>query len=241
MPTVILAGGLATRLQPLTERIPKALIEVAGRPFLAHQLSWLHRQGVSRVVLLAGHLGQMIQEAFGDGNEHGLSIDYCFDGPILLGTGGAIRAAMPILPDRFFVLYGDSYLTCNMSAVQSAFERSGSAALMTVFHNDGRFDASNVEFDGGKILAYDKKNRTEAMRHIDYGLGVFRRDVFDSLPASVAVDLATVYQDLLKNRQLAAHEVNERFYEIGSVAGLRETDAFLRGSAGGGVTAPIVS
>lgn len=227
MPAVILAGGLATRLYPLTEAIPKALIDVAGQPFLSHQLLRLKDQGVRRALLLVGHLGDMIARQYGDGSQFGLSLEYSFDGPVLLGTAGAIRRAMPLLPERFFVLYGDSYLTCDFSAVARAFSQSEARALMTVYRNENRYDTSNVDFDGARIVRYDKRHRTPTMRHIDYGLGAFERSVFAALPPDTAYDLATVYQDLLAARQLAAFEVHERFYEIGSHQGLEETARFL--------------
>ena len=232
MPAVILAGGLATRLRPLTERIPKALIEVAGHPFLWHQLQLLKRNGIRRVVLLVGHLGESIRQRFQDGAELGISIDYSFDGPALLGTAGAIRQALPLLPERFFVLYGDSYLPCNYAAVEAAFRQSGSPGLMTVYRNEGLYDTSNVEYDGGRILRYDKRNRTPAMHHIDYGLGAFHRSVFEAIPPGQARDLATVYQDLLQAGSLAAFEVHQRFYEIGSPEGLRDTAEFLKAAGG---------
>jgi len=228
MPAVILAGGLATRLKPLTETIPKALLPVAGRPFLEHQLELLGREGIREVFVLAGHLGERIQQTFGDGGQLGVSIRYSFDGPTLLGTGGAIRKALQLLPARFFVIYGDSYLTCSFQDVQHTFDSSGKQGLMTVYRNNDQFDASNVEFDGARIIVYDKKNRTPRMHHIDYGLGAFRREVFEVLPSDTNIDLATIYQDLLQQEQLAAFEVRERFYEIGSLSGLQETDEFLR-------------
>jgi NDP-sugar pyrophosphorylase family protein len=231
MPAVILAGGLATRLQPLTQNIPKALIQVADHPFLWHQLMLLKRRGVRSIILLVGHLGEMIVERFGDGSALELSIQYCFDGPILLGTAGAIRKALPLLPPRFFVLYGDSYLTCDYEAIESAFACSGAPALMTVYRNQGRFDTSNVEFDGKNILRYDKKAHSDgATHHIDYGLGAFDREVFSQVPEGEVCDLASVYQKLLKAHRLAAYEVYERFYEIGSPDGLRDTEAYIKSS-----------
>jgi NDP-sugar pyrophosphorylase family protein len=227
MPVLILAGGLATRLRPLTEKIPKALIEVAGRPFLWHQIQLLKRNGIREVILSVGYLGEQIQDLYGDGSKLGISIVYAFDGPVLLGTAGAIRNALELLPERFFVLYGDSYLTCDFRAIEQAFQQSGLSGLMTVYRNEGLFDSSNVEFDGTHILKYDKINRTTAMRHIDYGLGAFRRNVFASLPAGEKVDLASVYQKLLREGSLAAFEVHDRFYEIGSSEGLRDTEEFL--------------
>ncbi len=235
IPAVILAGGLATRLRPITERVPKALIEVAGQPFLWHQLALLRKHGIRHVVLCVGYLGEKIRDLFGDGADLGIRIDYSFDGPTLLGTAGAIRQALELLPEAFFVLYGDSYLTCDYEAIQTAFQHNGLPGLMTVYRNEGLYDTSNVEFDGARILKYDKRNKTANMHHIDYGLGVFDRRVFETFPAGCVCDLATIYQKLLISGDLAAFEVKERFYEIGSMAGLQETSAFLeKGSAKAG-------
>jgi NDP-sugar pyrophosphorylase family protein len=231
-PVAILAGGLATRLRPLTETIPKALIEVNGEPFLAHQLRLLSSRGVERVVLLVGYHGEVIQDFVGTGERFGLHVAVLFDGPKLLGTAGAVRQALPFLDQNFFVLYGDSYLPCDYSAVAGAFLHSGKRGLMTVFRNDGKFDASNVEYRDMQILRYDKKNVTPEMKHIDYGLGAFRADVFAELPDGVTCDLATVYQNLLNAGELAAFDVPERFYEIGSIRGLEETSEYLRNAPG---------
>ena len=227
MPVVILAGGLAMRLRPLTLDTPKALIEVAGRPFLWHQLKLLRSRGIPRVVLAVGYLGERIEQEFGDGREVGIHIDYAFDGPVLLGTAGAIRQALPLLPQRFFALYGDSYLTCDYREVQDAFLNSGLPGLMTVHRNEGLYDSSNVDYDGGHILRYDKRNQS-GMRYIDYGLGAFDRSVFAAIPAGKVYDLSRVYQNLLKAGNLGAFEVRDRFYEIGSPEGLRETAEFLK-------------
>ena len=228
MPVVILAGGLATRMLPHTERIPKALLEIEGHPFLWHQLHLLKRHGVRRVVLLVGHLGEAIQKEFGDGSSVGMAIEYSYDGPALLGTAGAIRQALPLLPESFFVLYGDSYLPCDYRRVEEAFQQAGLPGLMTVYRNDDQYDGSNVEYVGNRIVRYDKRDRTPAMRYIDYGLGAFEPKVFAALPAGTPCDLASVYQDLLAAGNLASFEVHERFYEIGSPEGLRDTSEFLR-------------
>jgi len=227
-PVAILAGGLATRLRPLTETIPKSLIEINGEPFLWHQLRLLRENGVSRVVLCVSHLGERVQESAGDGREFGLHIDYSFDGSILLGTAGALKRAQSLLGENFFVLYGDSYLPIDMGAVEAAFLASGKTGLMTVYSNQGQWDTSNVEFAGGRIVAYDKKLRTERMRHIDYGLGVFQTAALDRVPVGKAWDLATLYQDLLNSGELAAFEATNRFYEIGSFSGIEELSSYLR-------------
>src|SRR3954470_13801070 len=173
-PVAILAGGLATRLGPVTEKIPKALLSVAGQPFLAHQLQLLSKAGLRRVVLCVGHHGEMIEEEFGDGSGFGLEVQYSFDGPELLGTGGALKKALPLLGKQFLVLYGDSYLPIDYAEPIRAMEASGKLGLMTVYRNDNRWDPSNVYFSEGEIRAYNKKEISPEMRHIDYGLGVLR-------------------------------------------------------------------
>ena len=223
----ILAGGLATRLRPVTETVPKSLLEVNGEPFAVHQLRLLQAKGIRRVVLCVGHLGELVQSAIGTGSGLVLQVDYSFDGPALLGTAGAIKNALPKLGESFFVIYGDSYLPCDYAAIARNFESAGVLGMMTVFRNEGQWDTSNVEFEAGKILAYSKANRTPRMRYIDYGLGVFRAEAFQGLPAGKSCDLTELYGDLLQRKQLAAFEVRERFYEIGSPAGLRETAEFL--------------
>jgi NDP-sugar pyrophosphorylase family protein len=223
----ILAGGRATRLHPITEKIPKSLIELNGAPFIAHQLRLLHSNGIRHVVLCVGHLGALIQRTIGNGAAFGLRVDYSFDGPALLGTAGAIKNALPKLGDSFFVMYGDSYLPCDYAAIARNFETANVLGVMTVFRNEGKWDTSNVEFEAGKIIAYSKTNRTPRMKYIDYGLGLFRAEAFQNLPTAKACDLIEIYADLLQRNQLAAFEVRERFYEIGSPAGLKETAEFL--------------
>ncbi len=227
LPVAILAGGLATRLRPVTETIPKALLPINGRPFLAHQLRLLKQSGIDRAVLCVGYLGEQIREYAGDGGAFGMEILYSFDGESLLGTAGAIRRALPLLGDAFFTLYGDSYLRCDYRSAEEALMRSGKPALMTVFRNEGLWETSNVEFSDGVILAYDKKNRTPRMRHVDYGLGVFRREACKRIPDGRSYDLASLYQGLVKDHALAALEMPERFYEIGSLQGIRDLEAFL--------------
>jgi NDP-sugar pyrophosphorylase family protein len=225
LPVAILAGGLATRLGSLTETLPKSLILIHGEPFVAHQLRLLQRSGIQHVILCVGHLGGMIEDAIGDGSAFGVKVEYSYDGATLLGTAGAIKSALPRLGERFFVVYGDSYLTCDYAAIAQEFSRQNKLGLM-----NGQWDASNVEFEEGSILAYSKKNRSARMRYIDYGLGVFRAEAFSRTQAT---DLADVYAELLQTADLAAVEVRERFYEMGSPAGLKEMTSFLsqRGDA----------
>ncbi|PZR76838.1 MAG: nucleotidyl transferase [Chthoniobacterales bacterium] len=227
-PAAILAGGLATRLRPITETIPKALVSVAGQPFLAHQLRLLHAAGVRQVVLCVGYRGEMIEEEFGDGAAFGIELKYSFDGPNLLGTGGAIKKALPLLGEEFMVLYGDSYLPVDYAEPARAFARSGKLGLMTVFKNESRWEPSNVWFEAGEIKQYDKRNLVPEMKHIDYGVGFLRAEALAHRPEEKAFGLADVYQDLVREKQLAGYEVSQRFYEIGSPQGLAELDSLLR-------------
>ena len=228
IPVAILAGGLATRLRPITAKTPKILVPVAGKPFLAHQLELLRARGVSRVVLCVGHLGESVEREFGDGRDYGVRLEYSFDGPVLLGTGGALYRALPRLGERFFVLYGDSYLPIDLWPVAQHFAHSHKLGLMTVYRNEGRYDTSNVVFANGQIQVYDKAKSRPEMRHIDYGLNLFRAAAFDGFAAGEKFDLADLMQRLVAQQQLAGYEVTQRFYEIGSPAGLAELEAFLR-------------
>lgn len=228
LPVAILAGGLATRLRPITETIPKALVEIAGRPFAVHQAELLQSQGITDVVWLVGYRGNQVEAALGDGSRWGLRFTYVHDGPVLLGTGGAVRRALAHLGEAFFVMYGDSYLECDFADVERVFRQSGRSGLMTVYRNEGLYDTSNVEFAGGRIVQYEKKARTPAMRHIDWGLGVLTASAFAPYPDGEPLDLARVYQDLLAAGDLAGYEVTNRFYEIGSPEGIADTAAYLR-------------
>lgn len=226
-PVVILAGGLASRLRPITENIPKSMVEIEGEPFIAHQLRLLAKRGVTRVIICAGYLGEKIEQFVGNGEKFGISVEFSYDGPHLLGTAGAIKKALPLLGEFFFVLYGDSYLPCDYRKVQQAFIESKRMALMTVFQNEGRWDKSNVEFVDGQILVYDKIHPTPAMRHIDYGLGLFRKETFHLVPPNQPYDLAKLYQELIHRGEVAGFLVEERFFEIGSFEGIEEFRIFL--------------
>ncbi|HEY0863409.1 MAG TPA: nucleotidyltransferase family protein [Lacunisphaera sp.] len=228
LPVALLAGGMATRLRPITEKIPKLLVEVAGEPFFSHQLRLLKKNGLTKIVLCVGYLGEQIVAQYGDGAKWGVEIQYSFDGPKLLGTGGALIRALPKLGDAFYVLYGDSYLPVDYQAVGRAFLASGQLGLMTVFENHEAYDASNVWFEDGRIRLYSKTEKPPQMKHIDYGLGVFRAEAFAGCPRDAVVDLAAVQSDLCRRGQLAGYEMPERFYEIGSPAGLKELDQLLR-------------
>ncbi len=228
MQCVILAGGLATRLRPLTATIPKALIPINGRPFAAYQLRWLAGQQVSDVVYCIGFLGDLIRGTVGDGRQFGLQVRYADEGEHLKGTGGALRVAFGagLLAKEFLVLYGDSYLPISVAPVMSAFRASGKPALMTVMRNENRWDASNAMFEAPLVTLYDKRADEAVkrrMNYIDYGLSVMTRDLVAArIPAGAPVDLADVFHELSVAGDLAGYEATERFYEIGSEDGIRE-------------------
>ena len=225
----ILAGGLATRLRPITQTIPKSLVEVAGEPFLAHQLRLARRQGFERVTLLIGHLGEAIMAFAGDGGRFGLEVAYALDGDRPRGTGGALRAALPGLGEAFFVMYGDSYLDIDVRPVFEAFTAAARPALMTVLHNRDEWDPSNVVFDGALVRRHDKAARGEpGVEWIDYGLSVFRAGVIGDWPGTDPFDLSEVTRALAERGELAGFDARRRFYEIGKPEGLAETEAYLR-------------
>ena len=227
LPVSILAGGLATRLRPITETIPKALVDVAGKPFIVRQLEYLRAQGFARIVLCVGYLGEPIEEVVGDGRALGLDVAYSYDGPRLLGTGGALRRALPLLGSHFLVMYGDSWLPIDFGAVQGSFFASALPALMVVLHNGDRWDKSNVLFRDGRIIEYNKRSPLPEMAHIDYGVGVLSAAVLEGYSDDQPIDLADIYHSLSLRGDLAGIEVTERFYEIGSHEGLNEAIAFF--------------
>jgi len=231
MQCVILAGGLGTRMRPLTDVLPKTLLPVAGRPFAWHQMQWLAAQGIDDVVYCIAHQGEQIRQYWATEPAPVRSLRYVDEGTELRGTGGALRLALDerVLDESFFVLYGDSFLPVEFGPVWSAFDASGSPALMTVLKNEGRWDRSNVIFAGGRVSLYAKNadSRTQArMQYIDDGLSVLHRDVISGI-AETIFDLSAVFHHLSLEGQLAGHEVRERFYEIGSPEGLRDLERYL--------------
>ncbi len=235
---MVLAGGLGTRMRPATELIPKALIEVRGRPFAELQMEWLAAQGVRDVVYSVGYRGEQLRQAIGDGERFGVSITYVDEGADLRGTLGALRLALDrgVLPDAFFLLYGDSYLTVDLNDVERRWRAGGLPALMTVLRNRGAWDRSNAIFREGRVTLYDKRNpkrHGSRVQWIDYGLSVLTSEVVaEHLPEDGRGDLADLMHDLAAGSRLAGYEVAVRFYEIGSPAGLRDLEEHLAAKAG---------
>ena len=229
MQAVILAGGLATRMRPLTETVPKSMLEVAGRPFVDWQLEKLASSGFDDVVMCIGRLGAQIRDHVGDGARYGLSVRYSDEGETLLGTGGAARLALPLLAPTFLVTYGDSYLPFDYAApLRSLDEHADCDGVMSVFANAGQWDASNVITDGTWVVRYEKGVADAAFDHIDYGAIALRRAVIAELPANAPAGLDVLQRGLAEKKRLRAYAAHDRFFEIGSPEGLATLARHLR-------------
>lgn len=227
-PVVILCGGLGTRVASVAGQLPKVLIPINGVPFLAHQLNLLASAEFTKVILCIGYRGQSIIDFVQDGSAFQLDVQYVSDENQLLGTGGAVQAAFSVLPDDFFVIYGDSYLCCPYSEIQNKYLQSHLLGLMTIFKNDNNWDKSNVAYNGKSIIAYSKKHTTAGMNYIDYGLNIFSKKAFIPFNNLVSFDLSNVQEYLARENKLASYEATERFYEIGSIAGIADLESKIQ-------------
>ena len=225
---VILAGGLGTRLLPITQTVPKALVPVCGRPFLEYQLALLRSHGIRDVVLCVGYLGELIEAHFRDGSRFGMSIRYGYERAGLLGTAGALKNVDRYLRDVFFVTYGDGYLRLDYRRIMAYFLRRDCLGLMVTFKNRDRFDRSNVVVEGRFVVRYDKQQWAPGMEHIDFGVAVLRRGALGYLAEDRPASLEELYGRLVTQHQLLAYQSRHRFYEIGSPAGLAEFENVVR-------------
>lgn len=228
LPVIILAGGMATRLYPVTRNVPKAMIHICGRPFIDHQLRLLQEKGISEVILCIGNLGSNIEEFVGDGARWGLSVRYSYDGTTLLGTGGAVKKAAGLLDGAFFIMYGDSYLDIDYQSVAMHFLSSGFPVLMTVFRNRNSMDVSNILMINGRIAKYSKTECDPSMEYIDYGLIAMRKEILDGYPSGTPFDLSGVLSEAVAKEAVIPFEVKQRFFEIGSFQGILETEDYIR-------------
>ena len=228
MQVAILAGGLATRLRPVTETIPKAMVPIGGRPFLEYQIDFLKKNGVTDLVLCVGYLSEKIEEYFGNGHTFGVNIQYVHDGEKLLGTAGALKRAESRLQEHFFVMYGDSYLFLNFQDAYAHFTQSNKLALMVVYKNNNLYDLSNVAIANGLVCRYDKKNSNGDLNYIDYGALILKKTVLEIIPDNQFYPLENIIQDLIQRKEVSAFEVTQRFYEIGSHKGIDEFKQYIQ-------------
>ena len=228
IPIVILAGGLATRLRPITTNIPKSLLKVNGEPFIIHQLRNLKFHGFKNVIICIGHLGSKIKEVIQDGSKFGLNVFYSSENEKLLGTGGAILNAFSLLDDYFFIQYGDSWLEINYSKVYKKFINSNKTGLMTIHKNNDLWDKSNVEFVNNQIILYSKKKINNNMKYIDYGLGILSKKTFNNRLKGEVFDISEIYEELSIRKELIHYIAKKRFFEIGSYEGLVEIEKYFK-------------
>ncbi len=224
---VLLSGGLATRIRPITESIPKAMIDINGKPFIEYQLKLLKDQGIENVVICSGYLGEQIEEFVGNGERFGLHVIYSPDGETLLGTAGTIKKALPLLPETFFMMYGDSYLPIDFKEVSDFFEKDSKPALMTVIKNQNKWDKSNVLFENNTLKKYDKSNPTPEMDYTDYGLCILSKECFNSIRVGEISDLANIQTKLAQEGKVLGFEVTQRFYEVGSFDGIEDFKKYI--------------
>lgn len=226
MQTVILAGGVGTRMRPLTYQIPKAMILIQGKPFLEYQLELLKKNNLNNILLCLGYLGEQIKDYFQDGKDMGMNIQYSFEKE-LLGTGGALKKAENLLEDSFLVMYGDSYLPFDFQKAISFFKQFNKLGLMTVFHNMNKYEPSNVIIQGNLIKHYSKTETSPNMEYIDYGVSIFRKQALKLVLDNQIFDLSQLHQSLIKKKEFLAYSVEQRFYQTGSPKGLEEFKQYI--------------
>lgn len=222
MQMVILAGGLATRMRPLTLNLPKSLLQIKGRPFLEYQLELLKEYEIKDVLLCLGYKGELIKDHFGDGKKFGVNLSYSFDGENLLGTAGALKKACKLLNENFFLMYGDSYLPYDYQRIEESFKKADKLSLMVAYRNQNRFDKSNLVIDEGLVKAYDKTFQGENLEYIDAGLSILKKEVLNLIPEDEPYDLQELYKTLVSEQEMSAYEARQRFYQIGSFEGFEE-------------------
>lgn len=231
VPFLVLVGGMGSRLGNAAADRAKCMVDVGGEPFVSHMLKLLKEKGAQKVVLLTGHKGEQVREFVKDGKAFDLEVTYSDDGQSALGTGGAVKKAASELSGTVAVMYGDSYLDIPMSSILQRFEKCAQSGLMTVIQNHDAVSKqkSNVEYDAKRTLikAYSKKNPTDVMTYIDYGLSFFDADVLKKFSQDGEFDLGEIFTKQAEAGQLAGYEVQRRFYDINTPESLIETRASL--------------
>ena len=225
----ILAGGKATRLYPTTKTISKSMIKICRKPFFTYQIELLKKNNINNIVMCVGTFSEQIVNYFGDGKKFGVSIKYSVEKPNnLLGTAGALKNAQEYLDDTFFVTYGDSYLPIDFSIISDTFKKSGKLALMTVYKNNNNFDTSNVAINANLVTIYNKSAKDKNLEYIDYGLLILKKQVLDIIPSHKFVNLDFLINKLIEKTELLAYEIKERFYEIGSIDGIKDFENYIK-------------
>ena len=203
------------------------MVPVNGKPFLEHEIGLLKRGGITDFVLCVGHLGEKVEDYFGNGSKWGVRVRYSYDGPKLMGPAGALKGAESLLKESFFVTYGDAYLRADYRSIMGALLDSGRLGLMTVYENHNRYGRSDVVVSGGYVVRYDKKDRGRGMDWVNFGVSALRKHALAFVPSGRECNEEEFYGELIKRDELLAFPVEERFYEIGSSRALREFERFI--------------
>jgi N-acetyl-alpha-D-muramate 1-phosphate uridylyltransferase len=231
MQIVIMAGGLGTRLRPLTYDIPKPMIPIHGKPYLWYQLDYLKKYHLNHILILAGYLGQQIENYFGNGSELDIKIQYSFESEPM-GTGGGLKFAAPLLEDEFMVIYGDSFLPIDLSDLIKTYRFMKSTGLLVVY--DNRFGDSNVKnnvaIDGNNlILKYQKNTDDDSLNYVESGISVFNKSICELIPANKKTSLEEeIFPKLIDNKKLKAYITTQRFYDIGTPDRLKTIETFFQ-------------
>jgi NDP-sugar pyrophosphorylase family protein len=231
MQAVILAGGLGTRLWPLTKTVPKPMVPVAGVPYLEHQLRLLEKQGIRSILILTGYLGEQIEDYFGDGQQLGLAMDYSRE-QTPVGTGGALREAREKLAETFLVIYGDSYLPIGYTETLAKLEGSDAAGLLVVYDNrlSDTSVKNNVDVDAAGYVTRYEKDSPDPLGYVEAGVLAFRREIVPMIAPEGAVSLEKeIFPRLIAARRLIAQVTTQRFYDIGTPERLTAIEELLAG------------
>ncbi|MFC1985400.1 sugar phosphate nucleotidyltransferase [Chloroflexota bacterium] len=231
MQAVILAGGLGTRLRPLTDRVPKVMVSVGGRPFLLHLIELLKRQGVDDIILCIGYLGHYIKEFFSSGKGFGIRIRYSEEKRSLLGTAGALKQAESLLDNHFLVINGDTYLPIDYRPAEAFFLKQNIKAVMIVYDNkDDTGVKNNVELDNSMVTRYDKESADSSLRYVETGALIIKREALALIQGEHPISLETgLYPSLIRQKELIAYVTQQRFYDMGRPDQLKVFEEFASG------------
>jgi len=222
-----MAGGLATRLRPLTEDTPKSLILIEGKPFLQYQIELLNRNGIKEIVLCLGYMGNKIEDYFGNGNRFGVKIKYSYEDN-LLGTGGALKLVEPHLDEHFFLIWGDSYVRLDYQEMYAFHIKNDRKfeVTMAIFYNIRNYDKSNIAYEHGKIKKYEKHSK-DVLKYIDAGIMVINKELLERIPVSRVFQIEEIFSQLAKQEKIQPFLIKKRYYEIGSIKGLNQFKKFI--------------
>ena len=217
---VIIAGGLGTRLYPITKRVPKSMVKVGPKPFFEHQIELCRKNGIRNIVFCGGYLWEEVWKYFGRGRGFGVEIDYSIEEEIL-DTGGALKNAYPWLDREFFVLYGDSYLVFDWQEAYGFFTRSQAKGLMTVWEATNGFKPQVSIDERGFVKEFTKENFKPEMKYIEYGLNILKKNIIFEVPGE-KFPIGDYFNLLIEKRSLVSFKVKNKFFEAGSFEGINE-------------------